>query len=118
MPVFKSLLVLQYILSGSDVLARAQTTTAAACTSTIAPRHAAPSLAAGWRAAVVANGLKSPRGILFDGNGALLVVEQSRGISRLAFNGDAGSCVRVNGDPDLVVDDPTVSLTAVLLRTV
>lgn len=114
MPAFKSLLALQYILSGLVITVRAQTSASApassatACSSTISPQHAAPSVAAGWRAEVVANNLESPRGIIFDDQGGLLVVEQARGISRLKFNQEPGSCVRIDGDAELIIDDPTV----------
>lgn len=58
---------------------------------------------------MVANGLRSPRGILFDEEGALLVVEQEHGISRLTLTGD-GPCVRQDGDTQVVIDDTSVSL--------
>lgn len=99
-------------LASSVVLtATAQTissTTAPACQSSIAPQHAAPSVMPGFRVEVVANGLRDPRGILFDVEGGLLVVEQSHGISRLRLTGD-GSCVRVEGDVQRVIEDESVS---------
>jgi glucose/arabinose dehydrogenase len=87
--------------------AKAQTT-ASTCTSSIAPQHAAPSVAPGFRVQVVANGLRDPRGIVFDSEGGLLVVEQAHGISRLRLSGD-GACVKVDGDIQRVVEDDTVS---------
>ncbi|CAI6240726.1 unnamed protein product [Periconia digitata] len=95
-------------------LVRAQTSssatsTATPCASTIAPlNNATPSVAAGWQAAVVANNLASPRGIKFDTEGGLLVVEQDRGIVRLTFSGEGG-CARSNGSAQLVIDDPSLN---------
>jgi glucose/arabinose dehydrogenase len=118
MAAFKSLLVLQYILVTSfDVgFVRAQSgsssasaSSATACASTIAPKNAAPSVAAGWRAEVVASGLSDPRGILFDAEGAMLVVEQGKGVSRVRLNEERGSCVRIEGEKEVVIDDENVS---------
>lgn len=119
---YKSLLVLQYILvasldvavvraqSGSSTASESASASATACASTIAPQHAAPSVAAGWRAEVVASGLSSPRGILFDSEGAMLVVEQGSGVVRVRLNEEAGSCVRIDGDKETVIEDSSVSL--------
>ncbi|KAF2654383.1 soluble quino protein glucose dehydrogenase [Lophiostoma macrostomum CBS 122681] len=95
----KSLLALLFIAR-----VNAQTSTAAACT--IAPSNAPTiSVAAGWTAQVVASGLKDPRGIIFDQEGRLLVVQQGYGISRLTLTDDEGACVRANGNAtDIIVD--------------
>jgi glucose/arabinose dehydrogenase len=85
--------------------AQAQST---ACEKSIAPQHAAPSVAPGFRVEVVANELRDPRSILFDQQGGLLVVEQGRGVSRLSLKGD-GACVRVEGQVQSVVQDEAVS---------
>lgn len=94
-------------LTSAVLTARAQTA-APACQSSIAPQHAAPSVVPGFRVEVVANGLRDPRGILFDSEGGLLVVEQGHGISRLRLTGD-GPCVRVQGDVQRVVENDLVS---------
>ncbi|KAF2856375.1 soluble quino protein glucose dehydrogenase [Plenodomus tracheiphilus IPT5] len=101
-------------LASSAVLtAKAQTTTSTntpprACQSSIAPQHASPSVLAGFRVEVVANGLRDPRGILFDSEGGLLVVEQAHGISRLRLTGD-GPCVSVAGDVQRVIEDESLN---------
>ncbi|KAF3043203.1 hypothetical protein E8E12_008428 [Didymella heteroderae] len=79
-----------------------------ACTSTIAPQNAAPSVAPGFRVEVVANNLARPRSIQFDLEGALLIVEQSRGVRRIRLSGD-GSCVRQNGDVQNVTDNASLN---------
>lgn len=104
-------MALKHLLAlASAVLTAHAQTTAAACQSSIAPAHAAPSVAPGFRVELVANGLRDPRGILFDSEGGLLVVEQEHGISRLRLTGD-GPCVRVEGNAQRVVEDNSVSGT-------
>lgn len=88
---------------------QAQTTSSAPACSTIAPLHAAPSAAPGFRVQVVANGLTNPRSIQFDAEGGLLVVEQTIGITRFRLTGD-GACVRVEGPGMRVVEDRSVSI--------
>jgi glucose/arabinose dehydrogenase len=65
-------------------------------------------MAPGFRVQVVANGLRNPRGILFDEEGRLLVVEQGHGVSRLRLGGEGG-CVSVQGDVQRVIEDESVS---------
>ncbi|KAF1835514.1 soluble quino protein glucose dehydrogenase [Decorospora gaudefroyi] len=95
-------------LASSVVLTAKAQTTASACASPIAPQHATPSVAPGFRVEVVANGLRDPRGIVFDGEGGLLVVEQEHGISRLRLTGE-GPCVRVEGDVESVIEDESLN---------
>ena len=101
----KSLLALLLI---ARVSVHAQTSTAAACSSTIAPQHA-PTVAAGWTAQVVASGLRDPRGIIFDQEGHLLVVQQGYGISSLTLTDDEGACVRATGNATDIIVDSAVS---------
>ncbi|KAL6708481.1 hypothetical protein ACN47E_002744 [Coniothyrium glycines] len=92
----------------SIVLTANAQTTASACASSIAPQNAAPSVAPGFRVQVVANGLTAPRGIAFDSEGGLLVVERQRGIVRLRLTGD-GACVRVDGAAERVVENDSLN---------
>ena len=59
---------------------------------------------------LVATGLTSPRGILFDNNGNLLVLERGRGISWLSFGDDGGACVSVK-DMGTVISENDVGLS-------
>ncbi|KAF2002884.1 soluble quino protein glucose dehydrogenase [Amniculicola lignicola CBS 123094] len=103
MAVFKTLLAL--CLSAGIKAQSSTTASSATCSSTIAPQHGQPSVAAGWNVQVVASGLTDPRGIIFDRSGNLLVVQQGYGISSLQLTNDNGACVRAQGDPrDIVVD--------------
>jgi glucose/arabinose dehydrogenase len=89
--------------------ASARSTASSACSSTIDPQNAAPSVAPGFRVEVVANNLTRPRSIQFDSEGALLVVEQTAGIRRLKLTGN-GSCVRQDGSVESVVSNTNVSV--------
>ncbi|KAF2869749.1 hypothetical protein BDV95DRAFT_497230 [Massariosphaeria phaeospora] len=79
---------------------------AAPCASTLAPKNAAPSVAPGWSAQVVASGLQKPRGMVFDTRGHLLVVQQGVGIARVRLSAEKGACVRAEGEvADVVADE-------------
>lgn len=43
----------------------------------------------------MAKSLSNPRGLTIDGNGALLVVEQRKGVTRITFTGN-GTCLTPN----------------------
>lgn len=101
-------------LASIALTASAQSTASSACSSTIAPQNAAPSVAPGFRVEVVANNLTRPRSIQFDSEGALLVVEQSLGVRRISLTGD-GSCVRQDGEVQNVTDNTSVSVHAFVL---
>lgn len=62
---------------------------------------------------LVATGLTSPRGIQFDSNGNLLVVEKGRGISWLSLADNGGACVSVR-DSGTVISDNSVGLSPVI----
>lgn len=66
------------------------------------PSYPLPVLSDGWSAQLVFGGLESPRSILWDASGSLLVVEQGKGISRLTFNDGGGTCLEVAKKTDLI----------------
>ena len=80
----------------------AQSTTPAACPTVLKPSYAAPSLAAGWSAQLVATGLTKPRSIMFDSNGHLLVVQQGAGIINLELTAGDGTCINVAKKTNLI----------------
>ncbi|OCL01287.1 Auxilliary activities family 12 protein [Glonium stellatum] len=86
----------------------AQTSSAPACSTTIKPKNATPSVASGWEARVVATGLTKPRGIIFDSSGHLLVVQQGKGIGSLSLTDNGGACV-IAGQPMDVILDSTLN---------
>lgn len=68
--------------------------------------YPAPSVASGYEARLVAQGLSKPRGLLFDENNNLLVVEREVGVTGFKVEG-AGSCVTLK-DKRTIVSDVTV----------
>ena len=96
------------LMAFSLAFARAQTSSAPTCSTTLTPKNAAPSVASGWEARVVATGLTNPRGIIFDSSGHLLVVQQGKGIGSLSLTDNGGACV-IAGQPSDVILDGTVS---------
>lgn len=88
-----------------QVLATAQQPS---CSPTLTANYAAPSMAEGYVARLVANNLTSPRGIKFDTSGALLVVEEGVGITALNFDDSGDDCVTTTSRK-LVVDEPTLN---------
>lgn len=61
----------------------AQSYSAASCSATLTASYAAPSVANGYTALLVAQNLTKPRGLKFDSAGNLLVVEQNVGVTAL-----------------------------------
>jgi hypothetical protein len=72
------------------------------CPQVLMPANAAPVVANGWQAQLVAGGLTKPRNIAFDSTGALLVVESGKGISRHRFDDNGGTCLSPNHSHMLV----------------
>lgn len=88
------------------VYAAVQVTSAPAsssCTSTLQPSYPAPSLAPGYKAQLIAQNLTKPRGLIFDSDGQLLVVQQQVGITSLSIQDqDGNGCLTVTKKTDLV----------------
>ena len=75
----------------------------ARCSSELTPTISIkPSVASGYRAALVATGLTSPRSIQFDSSGNLLVLEQSAGLTSLHFEDNGGICVSVKSQKSVL----------------
>ncbi|KAK3632854.1 hypothetical protein LTR22_020405 [Elasticomyces elasticus] len=88
--------------------ASAQSSAAASCSPTLSASYAAPSVAEGYIARLVANNLTKPRGIKFDSQGALLVVEQLSGITALTLVDAGQDCLSV-GSRKTVINDTTLN---------
>ena len=86
----------------------AATASAATCSTTLTSK-AAPVVANGYSARLVATNLTRPRSLLFDSAGNLLVVQSGKGIASLSLRDDGGTCVTVAGSPQDVVLDRSVS---------
>jgi glucose/arabinose dehydrogenase len=96
--------LLALALSGASI---AQNT----CTGA-APERDPTVVANGFTAYILARGLSSPRGIVFDKEGNLLVIEKSKGVTALKLKED-GNCVSV-ASKTAVVTNSTVSLEPIL----
>lgn len=113
-PALPFLLATAYIAVGARAQSAASSGTSASASAsasacaTLSPKNPAPSMASGWRASVVASNLTSPRVVVFDGEGGLLVSESGVGISRITFEGE-GECVGA-GRRELLLDNEEVSL--------
>ena len=99
---FLVLACLQAVLAQSSIAG-------ASCSPTLTASYAAPSVADGYIARLVANNLTKPRGIKFDSQGTLLVVEQGSGITALSLIDSGKECISV-GTRKTVINDTTVSL--------
>lgn len=84
-------------------------TTTSTCTLSASTTVPAPSVAAGFSVHLVATNLTAPRGIAFDSEGHLLVVQQNVGVEALTLSDGGGSCVGVSSR-STVVSDGTVSV--------
>ncbi|KAJ9133882.1 Soluble quino protein glucose dehydrogenase [Pleurostoma richardsiae] len=84
------------------VAAACSTCAAASCSNILAPAYSTPSVASGWTAQLVVNGLTKPRSIEFDTKGALLVVDSGVGIRRITFTDNGGTCLQVDQNTLLV----------------
>ncbi|ORY15537.1 soluble quino protein glucose/sorbosone dehydrogenase [Clohesyomyces aquaticus] len=69
--------------------------------------YPAPSVANGYEARLVAQGLTKPRGLVFDNKGNMLVVERGVGVSAFSISGSS-SCVTL-GEKKSVVGDSTLN---------
>ena len=76
--------------------------------SCLQPSYAAPSVASGYVAQLVATGFSYPRGIKFDTEGALLVVESGTGITALNLEYSHDGCIS-ESSRKTVIDDKTLN---------
>lgn len=78
------------------------------CSNVLKPSYSAPVVGSGWIAQLIVNNLTTPRGIIQDSSGHMLVVEKGVGIRRLTFNDNGGTCLEVSGSSS-VVENSNVS---------
>lgn len=93
----------------------AQTTTlsaAGSCPTVLTPSdYSPPVVGSGYTAQLIVTGLTKPRGLIFDNNGALLVVQSGAGIMHLAFTDNGGTCLFPSKTTTLI-DDSSVGHSA------
>lgn len=81
-----------------------QSTSAQTVTCNLTPDYTAPVAATGWESKLIVTGLSRPRSILFDSEGALLIVQARTGILHLRLADGNGTCLRVAEQSELVTD--------------
>jgi glucose/arabinose dehydrogenase len=102
-----SLQAIVLFLSTVLLLSRASAQTTCA---TVAPKFA-PVVAAGYTAKVLMNGLKTPRGMIFDSQGNLLIVEQGgAGVRLVKLTDGDGTNVCVASSKQLIADSSVCNL--------
>ncbi|KAK5157204.1 hypothetical protein LTR04_005480 [Oleoguttula sp. CCFEE 6159] len=101
--IYRSIAALTLAASSVGVLAQSTASTSA-CSTSITPSYAAPSVAAGYEARLIATNLTKPRSVLFDANGNLLVVQQGKGIVSLNLTDNGGACLSVGTSHDVILD--------------
>jgi glucose/arabinose dehydrogenase len=77
-------------------------TVQAGCPKILTPSYSPPVVGGGYTAQLVATGLRRPRGMRFDANGALLVVESGQGITHITFDDAGSTCLSVKDKKTLV----------------
>lgn len=75
------------------------------CSNTMKVDYPAPVAADGWSYRLVANGFTKPRGILFDNDGGLVVVDSGVGLKHLALKDEGGTCVSVDKQTTLLKNE-------------
>ncbi|KAM0250200.1 hypothetical protein ACHAQJ_008743 [Trichoderma viride] len=80
------------------------TSAAQSCSNKLNVTYPAPVAASGWQYRLIANGFKRPRGIAFDNDGGLLVVESGVGLTHLTLNDEGGTCLTVASKKTLIAD--------------
>ncbi|KAF4990128.1 hypothetical protein FGRMN_8656 [Fusarium graminum] len=67
--------------------------------------YPAPVTAPNWEYSVIANKLRRPRGLVFDTEGALLVIDSGNGIVRFELEDGGGTCLQVKKKTTLLKQD-------------
>lgn len=75
------------------------------CSNNLSVTYPAPVAASGWQFRLVANGFTRPRGIAFDSDGGLLVVESGAGLTHLTLDDEGGTCLTVKSKKRLIADE-------------
>ncbi|KAM5358919.1 hypothetical protein ACJA88_015259 [Fusarium oxysporum] len=72
---------------------------------TLETSYPAPVTADNWNYSIIANELRRPRGILFDSEGALLVIDSGNGIIHFELDDEEGTCLQVRKKTTLLKKD-------------
>jgi glucose/arabinose dehydrogenase len=72
---------------------------------TLETSYPAPVTADNWNYSIIANELRRPRGILFDSDGALIVIDSGNGIIHFELEDKGGTCLQVRKKTTLLNKD-------------
>ncbi|KAI9151918.1 L-sorbosone dehydrogenase [Paramyrothecium foliicola] len=75
------------------------------CSNTLSVDYPAPVAAEGWSYRLVANNFTKPRGLVFDRDGGLLVIDSGVGLVHLTLQDDGATCLSVTEKKTLVEHD-------------
>ncbi|XWX01942.1 hypothetical protein V2A60_009974 [Cordyceps javanica] len=84
------------------LLAGAGAVSAADCSNKLTVSYPAPVAAQGWTYQLVADGFTKPRGLEFDKDGGLLVIDAGAGLVHLSLKDEGNTCVSVDKKTTLV----------------
>lgn len=76
----------------------------AACSNALKPSYPAPIMADGYKAQLIQQDLNYPRDIIFDTEGALLVVDSGQGVVALTLDESDDDCISVTNSKTVVSD--------------
>ncbi|KAF4943276.1 hypothetical protein FSARC_14967 [Fusarium sarcochroum] len=101
-----SLLRIATTLTSTLLIASVPFTSAQECSlKTLKTSYPAPVTAENWNYSVIANKLRRPRGILFDSEGALIVIDSGNGIIHFELEDEGGTCLQVSKKTTLLKKD-------------
>ncbi|KAF9763084.1 hypothetical protein IL306_003251 [Fusarium sp. DS 682] len=72
---------------------------------TLKTPYPAPVTADNWNYSIIANELRRPRGILFDSEGALIIIDSGNGIIHFELEDEGGTCLQVRKKTTLLEKD-------------
>ncbi|KAI4604220.1 hypothetical protein KJ359_000351 [Pestalotiopsis sp. 9143b] len=72
------------------------------CSNVLVPSYSAPVVGSGWTAQLAVTNLTKPRGIIFDSNGHLLVVQQGVGVIGITFKNESTECLETAGSGSII----------------
>lgn len=97
-----SAVALALLCSAIPAFAQLSTGSLSSCPTVLQSAKSTPVIGGGWVAHLAADKLKSPRGILVDNSGNLLVLEQGRGVRRISWKDNGGVCLNVDKSDSVV----------------
>ena len=90
----------------ASLLAAAGSVQAAdSCSNSLKVSYPAPVVADGWSYRLVAKGFTKPRGILFDSDDNLIVVDSGVGVKHLTLKDEGGDCLSVDKETTIIKND-------------